>query len=162
MLCFKLQDSRITVVSSTAAATLRQLVMLVFDKVVENDRKISVETSATPKLTSPTVLPNGETVSLLPSVKDAFSVFEDLCFLTNLERPHFLKLESLPKTFSLELIESVLTNYHELFRQVLHPAVILSVPELIYSFSETNCYCFCGITCVQRFKSHFPISLCFL
>lgn len=121
LLCFKLQDSRITVVSSTAAATLRQLVMLVFDKVVEVDRRVSVEISATPELTSPTVLPNGETVSLRPSVKDAFSVFEDLCLLTNLERPYFLKLESLPKTFSLELIESVLTNYHELFRQVGEP-----------------------------------------
>lgn len=92
--------------------------MLVFDKVVENDREFSADsTSNVPELTSPTTLPNGETVSLLPVVKDAFSVFEDLCLLANLESPRFLKLESLPKTFSLELIDSVLTNYHELFRQ---------------------------------------------
>ncbi|KAG2106225.1 uncharacterized protein F5147DRAFT_233950 [Suillus discolor] len=32
LLCFKLQDSRIAVVSSTAAATLRQLVMFIFEK----------------------------------------------------------------------------------------------------------------------------------
>lgn len=93
--------------------------MLVFDKVVENDRRISADLPGSiPELTSPTMLPNGETVALLPSVKDAFSVFEDLCLLANLEHPRFLKLDSLPKTFSLELIESVLTNYHELFRQV--------------------------------------------
>jgi hypothetical protein len=158
-LCFKLQDSRITVVSSTAAATLRQLVMLVFDKVVESDRRLPPDPSATPELTSPTVLPNGETVSLLPSVKDAFSVFEDLCLLTNRERPHFLKLESLPKTFSLELIESVLTNYHELFRQVSKSC---AVSFFKHSFipSEVNCCCYCDITCVQHFKSHSLISLC--
>jgi hypothetical protein len=90
--------------------------MLVFDKVVERDRMFSSESDVEPGI--PTTLPDGETVSLPPFVKDAYSVFEDLCLLSNLERPQFLKLESLPKTFPLELIESVLTNYHQLFRQV--------------------------------------------
>lgn len=35
--CFRLQDSRVTVVSSTAAATLRQAVMTVFEKVKDED-----------------------------------------------------------------------------------------------------------------------------
>jgi Dimerisation and cyclophilin-binding domain of Mon2 len=38
LLCFRLQDSRIAVVSSTAAATLRQLVMYIFEKVI-NDKE---------------------------------------------------------------------------------------------------------------------------
>lgn len=38
LLCFKLQDSRVAVISSTAAATLRQAVMTVFDKVVSEDK----------------------------------------------------------------------------------------------------------------------------
>lgn len=37
LLCFKLQDSRVNVVSSTAAATLRQAIMLVFDRVAAAD-----------------------------------------------------------------------------------------------------------------------------
>ncbi|KAF8495977.1 hypothetical protein F5888DRAFT_515535 [Russula emetica] len=37
LLCFKLHESRTAVVSSTAAATLRQLVMFIVDKVVEED-----------------------------------------------------------------------------------------------------------------------------
>lgn len=110
--------------------------MLVFDKVVESDRRIPPDTSAAPELTSPTALPNGETVSLLPSVKDAFSVFEDLCLLTNRERPHFLKLESLPMTFSLELIESVLTNYHELFRQASKTPCFIFFQTLIYTSAK--------------------------
>jgi hypothetical protein len=114
LLCFKLQESRIAVVSSTAAATLRQLVMFVVDKVVEEDRNDHVD----PEFLSETTLPDGSTLSLAPSARDAFAVFEDLCLLANSEKPHFLKLDFLHKTFALELIESVLTNYHDLFRHV--------------------------------------------
>lgn len=114
LLCFKLQESRIAVVSSTAAATLRQLVMFVLDKMVDEDRRDDPE----PLPFSETLLPDGTTKNLGPSAHDAFSVFEDLCLLANSEKPNFLKLEFLHKTFALELIESVLTNYHDLFRRV--------------------------------------------
>ena len=115
LLCFKLQESRIAVVSSTAAATLRQLVMFVVDKVVEEDK---TEVLGDVK---EMYLPNGTVKALSPSARDAFAVFQDLCLLANSERPHFLKLEFLHKTFALELIESVLTNYHDLFRRVRAP-----------------------------------------
>ncbi|KAI0073983.1 hypothetical protein K474DRAFT_1774330 [Panus rudis PR-1116 ss-1] len=113
LLCFKLQESRIAVVSSTAAATLRQLVMFVFDKVVDEDRRDDFILAHLPER----VLPNGTTARLGPAAQDAFSIFEDLCLLANSEKPHFLDLEHLRKTFALELIESVLTNYHDLFRK---------------------------------------------
>ncbi|KAH0826455.1 guanine nucleotide exchange factor in Golgi transport N-terminal-domain-containing protein [Lanmaoa asiatica] len=113
LLCFKLQDSRIAVVSSTAAATLRQLVMFVVDKMVKEDKQDSVD----PKLLEHVALPDGTTTTLGPFARDAYSVFEDLCLLANSEKPHFLNLEYLHKTFALELIESVLMNYHELFRK---------------------------------------------
>ncbi len=102
-------------VSSTAAATLRQLVMFVVDKVVDEDRRDELTESA--KIEA--VLPNGATTKLGPSAHDAYAVFEDLCLLANSEHPRFLKLETLRKTFALELIESVLTNYHDLFRKVI-------------------------------------------
>ncbi|KAH9934248.1 uncharacterized protein B0H18DRAFT_1082813 [Fomitopsis serialis] len=119
LLCFKLQESRIAVVSSTAAATLRQLVMFIVDKVVDEDRRDEVDLKTLVDIT----LPNGETKALGPSARDAYAVFEDLCLLANAERPRFLKLEVLRKTFALELIESVLTNYHDLFRK--HPELLL-------------------------------------
>ncbi|KAI0700224.1 hypothetical protein C8T65DRAFT_790748 [Cerioporus squamosus] len=113
LLCFRLQESRIAVVSSTAAATLRQLVMFVVDKVVDEDRRDELTESAKAEA----ILPNGATTKLGPSAHDAYAVFEDLCLLANSEHPRFLKLEALRKTFALELIESVLTNYHDLFRK---------------------------------------------
>lgn len=116
MLCFRLQESRIAVVSSTAAATLRQLVMFVMDKVVIEDAQPTESEHRVP-----TTLPDGTTMNLQPSSHDAFSVFEDLCLLANSERPRFLKLDHLHKTFALELIESVMTNYYSLFHKVRLP-----------------------------------------
>lgn len=88
--------------------------MFVVDKVVDEDRRDDLTVD---KLLDVT-LPDGQTKALGPSAHDAYAVFEDLCLLANSERPQFLKLEFLRKTFALELIESVLTNYHDLFRKV--------------------------------------------
>ena len=155
LLCFKLQDSRIAVVSSTAAATLRQLVMFVVDKVVDEDK---AEPSGQATMT---LLPDESSVDLEPSARDAFSVFEDLCLLANSERPKFLKLESLHKTFALELIESVLTNYHDLFHKAraLHNALVQS--NVTYCSIPSSCSC-CNIIYVHFFSSRFPKDLFFL
>ena len=91
--------------------------MFVVDKVVVEDQISESNKAPSLKLTQ-VQLPNGSTKRLGPSAKDTFSVFEDLCLLANSEKPRFLKLDSLHKTFALELIESVLTNYHELFSKV--------------------------------------------
>ncbi|KAF8198188.1 hypothetical protein K438DRAFT_1823993 [Mycena galopus ATCC 62051] len=135
LLCFKLQESKIAVVSSTAAATLRQLVMFVFDKMVDEDRRDDLDTAQWVEMK----LPNGTTKSLGPSARDAFSVFEDLCLLANSEKPNFLKLEFLHKTFALELIESVLTNYHGLFRKHTELVLLLQLhlcPLLLKALSD--------------------------
>ncbi|KAJ6523337.1 hypothetical protein B0H19DRAFT_1201883 [Mycena capillaripes] len=135
LLCFKLQESKIAVVSSTAAATLRQLVMFVFDKMVDEDRRDDPD----PTQWLDMKLPNGTTKSLGPSARDAFSVFEDLCLLANSEKPNFLKLEFLHKTFALELIESVLTNYHDLFRKHTELVLLLQLhlcPLLLKALSD--------------------------
>ncbi|KAG9095186.1 hypothetical protein FS749_010913 [Ceratobasidium sp. UAMH 11750] len=148
LLCFRLQDSRIAVVSSTAAATLRQLVMFIFDKVVAEQKQRS--TTDAPPDQSPSrfaQLPDGTSADLPPSAHDAFAIFQDLCLLANSERPLYLHLESLPKTFSLELIESVLTNYHEIFRS--QPELLMLLrhhlsPLLLKSLSD---------------RPHFPLTL---
>lgn len=41
LICFRLQDSKVVVVNNTAAATLRQLVIHVFDKVTKEDAIIA-------------------------------------------------------------------------------------------------------------------------
>ena len=95
--------------------------MFVVDKMVVED----AEDVIPPTQLSEMRLPDGTTKPLGPAARDAFSVFEDLCLLANAEKPYFLKLDFLHKTFALELIESVLTNYHGLFQKVPdYPSII--------------------------------------
>ncbi len=154
MLGFKLHEgSKVAVVSSTAAATLRQSVMAVFDKVKEEDAVLDglkgggEEAAASAPLAAMSVdLPEGP-VTLFPSSRDAYLVFSDLCSLANSEPATFLSLESLSKTFSLELIESVLSNHQRLFSSTggvssqTHPELLFLLrskvcPLLIKSLSE--------------------------
>ncbi|KAG8789976.1 hypothetical protein FRC12_013030, partial [Ceratobasidium sp. 428] len=148
LLCFRLQDSRIAVVSSTAAATLRQLVMFIFDKVIAEQRqRVAADAPSNQLPSREAQLPDGTSAILPPSAHDAFAIFQDLCLLANSERPLYLHLDSLPKTFSLELIESVLTNYHEIFRS--QPELLMLLrhhlsPLLLRSLSD---------------RPHFPLTL---
>jgi hypothetical protein len=96
--------------------------MFVVDKMIAEDRLESLD----PALLVDVQLPDGSTKALGPSAHDAFAVFEDLCLLTNGEKPYFLRLEFLHKTFALELIESVLANYYEVFRKVSYGSFSLA------------------------------------
>jgi hypothetical protein len=102
-----------SMVSSMAVVALHQLVMFIVDKVVEEDRRMLL----TNELQSIT-LPVWTTQALSSAACDAFAIFKDLCLFGNGERPQFIQLKYLPKTFALKLIESVLMNYHKLFHKV--------------------------------------------
>lgn len=70
---------------------------------------------------------------------DAFRVFNDLCLLTESQKPRFLRVSSLPQTFGLELIESVLTNHADIFLSHPEQANILRsrvMPFIVSSLSE--------------------------
>lgn len=152
--------------------------MFVFDKVAELAQKEEVEPQGgqgskleafnrmfsvlnQPLLFVEVLLPDGTVAHLPPSARDAFSVFEDLCLLANSERAKFLKLESLPKTFALELIESVLTNYHELFRKVCRSYT--HVAHVVFNplFSVLSFWCCCHTIYALYYFGHFPSGHCF-
>lgn len=113
-ICFILQTSKNGIVSNTSAATLQQLVVSVFDKVVTEDKSAS---DAGFVGDAPTQ--DGQ-VQLRSAALDAYRIFRDICLMTENQRPEYLRFTSLPQTFGLELIESVLTN---------HAAVFSSHPE---------------------------------
>lgn len=111
--CAILQSSKNGIVNNTAAATLQQLVVTVFDKVVtEDDAKLDPGTVGA-------VPTDDGMINLKPAAMDAFLVFTDLCLLTESQKSKFIKSSGLPKTFGLELIESVLTNHADIF--LTHP-----------------------------------------
>ncbi|KAH6843228.1 hypothetical protein B0I37DRAFT_418347 [Chaetomium sp. MPI-CAGE-AT-0009] len=117
--CFILQSSKNAIVNNTSAATLQQLVVSVFDKVVAEDKSGG---------DSPTVgevpIQDG-TLPLKAATMDAYRVFNDICLLTEGQRPEYLRVSGLPQTFGLELIESVLTNHAAIFTTHAEQANIL-------------------------------------
>ncbi|KAK0738985.1 guanine nucleotide exchange factor in Golgi transport N-terminal-domain-containing protein, partial [Apiosordaria backusii] len=111
--CFILQSSKNAIVNNTSAATLQQLVVSVFDKVVSEDK-----TGQDSPVVGEVPLQDG-TTPLRAAAMDAWRVFNDICLLTEGQRPEYLRFSGLPQTFGLELIESVLTNHATIFTS--HP-----------------------------------------
>ncbi|KAL4743705.1 hypothetical protein BDV11DRAFT_93903 [Aspergillus similis] len=112
-ICATLQSSKTLAVSSTAAATLQQLVVSTFERVSMEDK--------TPQESRPTTTVNIDSGSVRIGyfAMDALRVLDDLCRLVDGEQLHFLRIKSLSPAFTLELIESVLLNSGQLF--VDHP-----------------------------------------
>lgn len=104
---------------NTAGATVRQLVSLVFERVVAEEnaeettgpRVVNLEDLKTPSC----VAPKG----LQPCAADAYLLFQDLVQLVNADQPYWLTgMTEMTRTFGLELLESVLTNFSVVFFKV--------------------------------------------
>ncbi|OAA51664.1 endosomal peripheral membrane protein [Metarhizium rileyi] len=120
-ICFILQSSKNTIVNNTSAATLQQLVVSVFDKVVAEDKNGE---------NGPMVgeAPSADgTVQLRAAALDAYRIFNDLCLMTENQRPEFLRFSNLPQTFGLEMIESVITNHASVYHTHPEQAQVLRV-----------------------------------
>ncbi|KAJ2489739.1 Endocytosis and vacuole integrity protein [Coemansia sp. RSA 2050] len=120
-LCLALQRSRDPVVSNTAAAILRQVVVAVFDRVAAEDGED--EGDLTRK-----------------GAKDAYYVLQDLCLMAADAEPIFIRAEhTVDKRLVLELIESVLMNHwrvvagHSAMAQTLRDKL---TPFIVNFFAE--------------------------
>ncbi|GAB0132742.1 hypothetical protein EsDP_00001169 [Epichloe bromicola] len=120
-ICFILQSSKNAIVNNTSAATLQQLVVSVFDKVVSEDKNGSGSPIAgeVPSATG--------SIQLHAAALDAYRIFNDLCLMTENQRPEFLRFSNLPQTFGLELIESVITNHAAVFSTHPEQAQVLRI-----------------------------------
>ncbi|EWC48390.1 hypothetical protein DRE_02159 [Drechslerella stenobrocha 248] len=132
-ICSSLQGTKIAVVNSTAAATLQQLIVSVFDKVSQEDDQ------ASEIATCEEVSVDGEDISLRPAAADAYRVFQDLCLQTEGQRPQHVQFTQIPQAFGLELIESVLSNHFEVFlshKEQAHIVRARVAPFVIRSLSN--------------------------
>lgn len=127
--CFILQSSRNAIVNNTSAATLQQLVVSVFDKVVSEDRSgsESPDVGAAPA--------DKGSVPVKAAALDAYRVFNDICLLTESQRPEYLRFSGLAQTFGLELIESVLTNHAGIFSTHPEQAHVLRIRVMPFIIS---------------------------
>lgn len=114
VLCFRLHFTKNEVTNNTAEATIRQVVSLVFDRVVSEDKENPHSDQRTTDVDSNK---NGATpVDLSPAVDDAHKLFQDLCHLVNADSPQWLVgITEMTRTFGLELLENVLVDYEDIF-----------------------------------------------
>ncbi|XP_059672102.1 protein MON2 homolog isoform X2 [Gavia stellata] len=116
VLCFRLHFTKDNITNNTAAATVRQVVTVVFERVVAEDEryKDTIDQPVTFQGNS-----NRRSVSTLkPCAKDAYMLFQDLCQLVNADAPYWLVgMTEMTRTFGLELLESVLNDFPQVFLQ---------------------------------------------
>uniref|UniRef100_A0A8C3RVJ4 Protein MON2 homolog n=1 Tax=Chelydra serpentina TaxID=8475 RepID=A0A8C3RVJ4_CHESE len=116
VLCFRLHFTKDNITNNTAAATVRQVVTVVFERVVSEDERYKGV------IEQPVPVPgnsNRRSVSTLkPCAKDAYMLFQDLCQLVNADAPYWLVgMTEMTRTFGLELLESVLNDFPQVFLQ---------------------------------------------
>ncbi|PYI12449.1 endosomal peripheral membrane protein [Aspergillus sclerotiicarbonarius CBS 121057] len=158
-ICATLQGNKMLAVSSTAAATLQQLVVSTFERVSIEDKNFDKSTPTT------TVKVDGNSVSVGYFAYDALRVLDDLCRLIDGEPLYFLRIKSLSSTFTLELIESILVNSGKLFvvhaeltqvlRVRLMPMIVRYLSER-HSFSQTVRVCRILLVLLKRHMSLLP------
>ncbi|KAL5014652.1 hypothetical protein ScPMuIL_008922 [Solemya velum] len=130
VLCFRLHFTKDSTTINTAAATIKQLVNMVFERVVTEDKVPSQELM---EPVSTVELKTGSRVppkSLRPCAADAFLLFQDLCQLVNADQPFWLVgMTEMTRAFGLELLEAVLTSYSEIF--IRHPEFSFLLKERV-------------------------------
>ncbi|KAB8258222.1 hypothetical protein BDV32DRAFT_126038 [Aspergillus pseudonomiae] len=136
-ICATLQASKTLALSSTAAATLQQLIVSTFERVLIEDK--------TPQESRPkvTVKIDGNPVNIGYFAYDALRVLDDLCRLADGEQLQFLRIKSLSPTFTLELIESVLVNSGRLFvghAELAHVLRTRLMPMTVRYLSERHSF----------------------
>ncbi|OQR87937.1 hypothetical protein ACHHYP_07821 [Achlya hypogyna] len=130
-ICLHLQaQANNPITANTAAMTVRQIVTMVFDNVVQ------LSTSAA----SPELKHSAKNVGFL--------VFQDLCLMSREEAGVWLKRTTFSKLLGVELVEAVLTSHSELFRtdvefrsmlkQHIKTLVTMNLDSLLMPANATN------------------------
>ncbi|XP_072124342.1 protein MON2 homolog isoform X2 [Mobula birostris] len=129
VLCFRLHFTKDNITNNTAAATVRQVVTVVFERMDAEDEQHKDSDSQPPVIQGNS---NRRTISTLrPCAKDAYMLFQDLCQLVNADAPYWLVgMTEMTRTFGLELLESVLNDF---------PRVFLEHQEFSFLLKERVC-----------------------
>ncbi|XP_014237162.1 protein MON2 homolog isoform X1 [Trichogramma pretiosum] len=167
VLCFRLHFTKDSTTCNTAGATVRQLVSLVFERVVAEDEQFSDQPTIDENLEELKIPTSTPPKGLRPCAADAFLMFQDLVQLVNADQPYWLTgIVEMTRTFGLELLESVLTNFSSVFFK--HPEFSFLLKErvcalVIKLFSPNIKYRNSVPASVQQAtpldKPYFPISM---
>ncbi|KAF2735242.1 hypothetical protein EJ04DRAFT_465256 [Polyplosphaeria fusca] len=132
-ICSALQNAKNFAVSNTAAATLQQLVISIFDRVASEDEKaLEIPTTVEVRV-------DGDNIAVRSAAHDAYKMFNDLNLLVTGEKPSYIRFSSIPSTSTLELIEAILSNHGKIIathQEQAHVLRSLLMPMIIRSLSD--------------------------
>ncbi len=118
VICFRLCFTKDATTNTIAGATVRQLVPAVFERVVAPERDAAAggppSQEMSPQLSQlvSQMLPKG----IHPLVVDAYLMFQDIVLLVNADNPKWMTgIVEMTRSFGLELLESILRKFPELF-----------------------------------------------
>ncbi|XP_050530236.1 protein MON2 homolog isoform X2 [Daktulosphaira vitifoliae] len=179
VLCFRLHFTKDSTIINTAGATVRQLVSLVFERVIHEDQQTDNSESNEQNhievnFDELKVLSSVSPKRLKPCAADAYLMFQDLVQLVNTDHPYWLiGMTEMTRTFGLELLESVLADFQSVFFK--HPEFNFLLKErvcalVIKLFSPNIKYRMTGSGSVSSSniqphqvapldKPHFPITI---
>ncbi|XP_070557537.1 protein MON2 homolog isoform X2 [Ptychodera flava] len=116
VICFRLHFFKDTTTSNTASATVRQVVTIVFERVLNEDETLKDSERPEVDMESQKAGSKAAPPSLYSSATDAYLLFQDLCYLVNADQPYWLVgMTEMTRTFGLELLESVLNSFPQVF-----------------------------------------------
>ena len=144
LICFKLhqkKEQKNLSVISTASASIRQLVTMIFDNATLQIFPSFIYTSTEKNLIFQK-LESAETMEEMPLIfADAYRLLNDLCQISIGDSSNWLLVENIENSFSLELIESILSkNNSLLFIHSKHFKRIVTdrICPLIFEFLKTK------------------------
>lgn len=122
VLCFRLHFTKDSTTINTAGATIRQLVSLVFERVVVEEYETATGADSEPRsevnLEELKMATGVAPKALKPCAADAFLLFQDLVQLVNADQPYWLLgMTEMTRTFGLELLETVLCQFSSVFHK---------------------------------------------
>ncbi|CAF4212457.1 unnamed protein product, partial [Didymodactylos carnosus] len=127
VITFRLCLSKDPTIVNTATAAVRQLITAVYDRVIEEDSQVyEIPSTASSLKTERPLLQETNLIkhskdslnveALRPYAKDAYLLFQDLCYLANGDQSVWLiGLTEITRTLILELIETILIHYASIF-----------------------------------------------
>uniref|UniRef100_A0A914UNH9 Protein MON2 homolog n=1 Tax=Plectus sambesii TaxID=2011161 RepID=A0A914UNH9_9BILA len=134
VMCFRLNFAKDPIVINTASASVRQLIDLVFERIVKEDglnANGNGQSQTQPEAAKTSAPPRLPPATLKPAAADGYMLFRDLCLLLNAEQPSWLiGIQEMTRTLGLELLESVLSGY---------PSIFANHQEFVFLLKEQVC-----------------------
>lgn len=117
--CFNMLNSKSPTVNNAAIAIIRQLVIWLFERVVEEDAlaESQEEQQRHQQAMIQVAKADGGKLSLRPYAADAYAILQDICLLAAGKAALALPVTGLNFQFALELVESVLHDNPGLFHR---------------------------------------------